>query len=77
MQFACSVGKTCCKSAGTFRLGGNCLLLHNVGGEFVINCHLLSKNITRTETVMEKGTVSYGVILPDSKQIYKHVIKNY
>jgi hypothetical protein len=35
-------------------------------GEFVTYCQLLSKDITRTETAMEKGTTSFDVIALDS-----------
>jgi hypothetical protein len=67
LQFVCSEGKTCCNRDGTFQLGRDDLLLHTDGGECVMYCHLLSKETTRTETVMEAGTISYGVILLDSK----------
>ena len=74
-QFACSVGKPCCKNAGSFQLVRNDFLLHNkaVRWEVEVICNVLSlvvvgsKVIPYKETVMEKGTISYGVITFDGK----------
>jgi hypothetical protein len=79
MQVNCAVGKPCCKGARTFLFGRNDNLLQvngRGGGEFVIYRHLLSQDITPTETVMEKGTISCNVIPLESNWTHKHLIKS-
>jgi hypothetical protein len=70
------MGKPCYKTAHTFNLEGAILYSTSIGGGFVTYCHWLSKDITHTYTVIERGTTSYEVITLGSNQIYKRVLRN-